>query len=60
MAWRMLHLWKHPQSGIFYFRQAVPEEHRPAVGKREIKFSLHTTDPKRGEAQIPQRSGTGE
>jgi integrase len=46
----MLHLWKHPESGIFYFRQAVPEGHRPAVGKREIKFSLRTTDP--GEARL--------
>lgn len=44
MAWRMLHLWKHPQSGIFYFRRAVPEEHRSAVGKREIKFTLDTKD----------------
>jgi integrase len=53
MAWRMLHLWRHPKSGIFYFRQAVPEEHRPAVGKREIKFSLHTTDPKEAKLRYP-------
>jgi integrase len=53
MALRMLHLWKHPQSGIFYFRQAVPEERRPAVGKREIKFSLHTTDPKEAKLRYP-------
>jgi hypothetical protein len=53
MAWRMLHLWRHPQSGIFYFRQAVPEEHRSAVGKREIKFSLRTTDPKEAKLRYP-------
>jgi integrase len=53
MAWRMLHLWRHPKSGIFYFRQAVSEEHRPAVGKREIKFSLHTTDPKEAKLRYP-------
>jgi hypothetical protein len=53
MAWRMLHLWKHPQSGIFYFRQAVPEDRRPAVGKREIKFSLGTTDPKEAKLKYP-------
>jgi hypothetical protein len=49
----MLHLWRHPKSGIFYFRQAVPEEHRPAVGKREIKFSLHTTDPLEAKLRYP-------
>jgi integrase len=53
MALRMLHLWKHPKSGIFYFRQAVPEEQRPAVGKREIKFSLGTTDPKEAKLRYP-------
>jgi integrase len=53
MAWRMLHLWKHPKSGIFYFRRAVPEEQRPAVGKREIKFTLKTTDLKEAKLRYP-------
>jgi hypothetical protein len=49
----MLHLWKHPQSGIFYFRRTVPEEQRPAVGKREIKFTLKTTDLKEANLRYP-------
>jgi integrase len=53
MAWRMLHLWKHPQSGTFYFRRAVPEEQRPAVGKREIKFTLGTKDLKEARLRYP-------
>lgn len=37
--------WKHPNSGIYYFRRAVPEDLRPIMGKREIKTSLKTRDP---------------
>lgn len=58
MARRILRLWKHPKSGIFYFRQAVPENLRPTVGRREIKFSLRTKDPG-GGAQLPGCSGPG-
>ena len=37
--------WRHPVSGILYFRRAVPADLRPAVGRREIKISLDTKDP---------------
>ncbi|MGH8614215.1 MAG: DUF6538 domain-containing protein [Gammaproteobacteria bacterium] len=37
--------WKHPKSGIYWFRKGVPEELRTAIGKREEKFSLKTRDP---------------
>jgi hypothetical protein len=33
---------KHPTSGIYYFRQSVPKECRPAIGKTEFKNSLGT------------------
>ena len=36
---------RHPESGIDQFRKRVPERLRESVGKREIKFSLHTRDP---------------
>jgi len=36
--------WKHPQSGIYYHRVAVPEDLRPAIGKSVIKSSLKTRD----------------
>jgi hypothetical protein len=36
---------RHPESGIYQFRKRVPERLRESVGKREIKFSLHTRDP---------------
>lgn len=37
--------WRHPVSGMLYFRRAVPADLRPAVGRREIKISLDTKDP---------------
>jgi len=36
--------WKHPDTGIYYFRRGVPEVLRPLVGKREEKVSLETRD----------------
>jgi integrase len=35
---------KHPKSGIYYFRRAVPKDLRPTLGY-EIKISLKTRDP---------------
>ena len=37
--------WKHPKSGVYWFRKVVPAELRSVVGKREEKFSLGTKDP---------------
>jgi integrase len=36
------HLQRHPSSGIFYYRIAVPAHLRDTVGKREIKKTLGT------------------
>ncbi len=33
---------KHPKSGIYYLRIAVPDDLRASIGKREIKKSLNT------------------
>jgi len=37
--------WKHPDSGFYWFRRAVPADLRARVGKREEKRSLQTKDP---------------
>ena len=37
--------WKHPDSGVYWFRRAVPADLRALVGKREEKRSLQTKDP---------------
>lgn len=42
MRVRVAGIWKHPKSGIYWFRMGVPERHRASVGQREIKESLRT------------------
>jgi integrase len=42
--------WKHPKTGIYQLRKAVPDELRKLVGKREEKVSLQTRDP--AEAKV--------
>ena len=51
MAIRMASPWKHPKTGVYWFRKVVPEHLRAAVGKREIKRSLGTKDAR--EARRP-------
>src|SRR5215472_8686094 len=40
----MTYLWRHPKSGVYYFRRAVPDELRHAIGKTMVKKSLGTKD----------------
>ncbi|MBM0206586.1 hypothetical protein JNW90_28945, partial [Micromonospora sp. STR1s_5] len=42
---------KHPKTGIYWFRKAVPADLRPIVGKREEKRSLGTRDPDKARGQ---------
>lgn len=45
MALAMARPWKHPKTGIYWLRKAVPEDLRSLVSKREEKRSLKTRDP---------------
>ena len=36
--------WKHPKTGVYWFRKAVPLALRALVGKREINQTLGTKD----------------
>lgn len=47
---------KHPKSRHFWFRQTVPEDLRNLayLGKREIKFSLNTSDLRKAELLAAQ------
>jgi integrase len=38
----MTYLWRHPTSGVYYFRRAVPDALRLALGKTIVKKSLAT------------------
>lgn len=49
---RMSSPWKHPSTGTFYLRKAVPQRHRAALGW-EVKISLHTKDPEEAKQRYP-------
>ena len=38
--------WKHPKTGVYWFRKAVPEAMRQLVGRVEVRRSLRTKDPR--------------
>ena len=40
----MTYLWRHPNSGVYYFRRAVPDDLRTIIGKTMVKQSLGTKD----------------
>jgi integrase len=44
MALRMASPWKHPKTGMFWFRRRVPDRLRPLVGKTIVSRSLATKD----------------
>ncbi|MGH7079248.1 MAG: DUF6538 domain-containing protein [Acetobacteraceae bacterium] len=37
---------RHPKTGVYWARKAVPAALRPAVGKRELTQTLRTKDPR--------------
>jgi hypothetical protein len=45
-------LTRHKDTGIYYFRRAVPKDLRKEIGLSEIKFSLDTSDPKRAKELV--------
>jgi hypothetical protein len=44
MALAMARPWKHPKTGIYWFRKRVPDDLRPLLGKQEEMRSLGTRD----------------
>jgi hypothetical protein len=42
--------WKHPKTGVYYYRKVVPEAMRQLVGLVEVRRTLHTKDP--GQAAV--------
>jgi len=40
----MTYLWRHPNSGVYYFRRAVPDDIKAILGKTMVKQSLRTKD----------------
>ena len=42
--WAHTLLFKRKENGIYYFREAVPNEIRPIIGKTEMRRSLRTSN----------------
>lgn len=51
MVLAMSRPFKHPKTGVYYFRKAVPDDLRAVLGKREVKISLKTKDPAEAKAR---------
>ena len=45
MALAMARPWKHPKTGVYWLRKAVPKELRAIIGKLEEKKTLGTKEP---------------
>ncbi|MGD9616974.1 MAG: DUF6538 domain-containing protein [Alphaproteobacteria bacterium] len=45
--------WKHPKTGVYWYRKVVPAHLRAAIGKTEIKRSLSTKDPEEAKRRYP-------
>ena len=54
MVLSMARPWKHPKTGVYYYRRVVPESLRVAVGKVEERVSLRTKDPREASGRHPE------
>src|SRR5690242_7423977 len=45
--------WKHPVTGVYWFRKVVPAALGDIIGKRELKWSLGTKDPAEARRRYP-------
>src|SRR5690349_14189393 len=53
MVLAMARPWKHPKTGVYWYRKVVPAHLRAAIGKTEIKRSLRTKDPEKAKHRYP-------
>ena len=56
MVLRMTRPWQHPDSGIYYFRQRVPQRLRQLLGREMEKISLRTRDPEEARLEFARVS----
>src|SRR4051812_16327977 len=51
MTLAMTRPFKHPKTGVYWLRRVVPASLRAAVGKRELKVTLGTKDPREAKTK---------
>lgn len=49
MALQMARPYKHPKTGVYYFRQRVPTDLRRLIGDKIVSRSLQTKDPQQAK-----------
>jgi integrase len=54
MVLSMSRPWKHPKTGVYYYRKVVPEAMRQLVGLVEVRKTLGTKDPRRAALRHAQ------
>jgi integrase len=53
VAQNMPQPWKHPKSGVYYYRKAVPKHLRATLGRGEFRISLGTKDLREAKLLYP-------
>ena len=56
MVLAMSRPFKHPKTGVYYFRKAVPDDLRGIIGKREVKISLGTKNPAEAKTKYAKKA----
>ena len=56
MVLAMSRPFKHPKTGVYYFRKAVPDDLRGIICKREVKISLGTKNPAEAKTKYAKKA----
>ena len=48
---------KHPKSGVYYYRRVVPAPLRPVLGRTEFRISLGTKSLREAKLKYPEQAG---
>ena len=54
MVLGMARPWKHPKTGVYWFRKVVPNKLRSIIGKTEERRTLRTKDPREAARRFHQ------
>jgi hypothetical protein len=54
MVLSMSRPWKHPKTGVYYYRKVVPETMRQLVGLVEVRRTLGTKDPRQAALRFTE------
>ena len=58
MVLSMSRPWKHPKTGVYYYRKVVPEAMRQLVGLVEVRRTLGTKDPRQAALRFTEVAAT--